>query len=225
MINLYNLLQNDTDQFPFPWNSTRDRNPCPWKGVTFNFNNSITQFSFQYFSLSRPDFLPVLFQIRTLESIDLSNNKLSSIPSGFMTGCGNLISLGNNRLNGTIPSSSFRSLPNLIYLELHNNNLGGSIPPELGFCKNLAALNLAENQLAGVLPVELGNLSVLQELKLQANNLAGEMPIEMTGLRGLRKLNISWNSLNGSIPSAISRLHNLNNLEQFPGSIISITWI
>ncbi|KAE9448926.1 hypothetical protein C3L33_19176, partial [Rhododendron williamsianum] len=220
MINLYNLLQNNTGQPPFPWDFTRD--PCSWKGVTCNVHNSsITQFSLQFFSLSNPDFLPVLCQIDTLESIDLSNNRLNSIPSGFMTGCGNLsglreldfstnrlsgslpnlqnvdlydnslegsvpenissslvrLRLGNNRLNGTIPSSSFGSLQKLINFEVDNNSLEGSIPPELGLCKNLRLLNLAKNQLTSVLPIELGNLTRLQELKLEANKLVGEIPI------------------------------------------------
>ncbi|KAE9457523.1 hypothetical protein C3L33_10572, partial [Rhododendron williamsianum] len=428
MINLYHLLQNNTGQTPLPWNLSRD--PCSWKGVTCNSDNSsITRFSLQFFSLSNPDFLPVLCQINSLESIDLSDNLLSSIPSGFMTACGNLsglrelnfsrnrlsgslpnfdgflklesldlshnslngtislqldglvslknlslgynqfigsvpthlgkymvleklglygnhfdgkipkeianysnltlidlsvnnlsgsipdrfgelqnlqvlilssnslsggipqflsnvktlrrfaanqnsfsgdippgitqflrnldlsynqlngslpsdllsqpnletvdlsynslggwvpinmssslvrLRLGNNRLNGTILYSSFGSLQKLTYLELDNNSLGGSIPPELGFCKNLALLNLANNNLTGVLPVELGNLTKLQELKLQANKLVGEIPIEFTQLQLLRKLNISWNALNGLIPPSVSRLQNLNNLD------------
>ncbi|GMP47766.1 hypothetical protein CsSME_00015353 [Camellia sinensis var. sinensis] len=93
--------------------------------------------------------------------------------------------LGNNQLNGTIPSSSFGSLQTLTYLELENNSLSGSIPPELSSCKNLALLNLANNHLTGVLPVQLA----------------------------LRKLNIGWNSLNGSIPSSISSLQSLTNLD------------
>ncbi|KAH7846816.1 hypothetical protein Vadar_018505 [Vaccinium darrowii] len=428
MINLYNLLRNNTLLSPFPWSSTTG--PCSWKGVTCNSNNSsITELSFRSFYLSNSDILPVFCQIDTLESIDLSNNQLRSIPSEFMTGCGNLsrlrrldirwnrfsgslpnfdgflklellylghnmlsgtitlqmdglvslktmslgfnqfagsipthlgksmvleelrlsnnqfvgkipddianylnltvidlsfnnlsgpipdrfkeipylqllslssnslsgripqflssintltrfianhnsfsgaipsgittlirnldlshnqlngpipsdllsqpklktfdlsynslegsvpenissslerLRLGSNRLNGTIPSSSFGRLQMLTHLELDNNSLGGSIPPELGFCKNLALLNLAKNQLTGLLLVALGSLSELQELKLEANKLVGEIPIEISQLQGLTKLNISWNSLNGSIPSSVSRLQNLNYLD------------
>ncbi|KAI8533882.1 hypothetical protein RHMOL_Rhmol10G0044800 [Rhododendron molle] len=148
-----------------------------------------------------------------LQTVDLSYNSLEgSVPENISSSLVRL-RLGNNRLNGTIPSSSFGTLQKLTYLELDNNSLGGSMPPELGFCKNLALLNLAKNQLTGVLPVELGNLTKLQELKLQANNLVGEIPNEITQLQLLRKLNISWNSLNGTIPSEISRLQSLNSLD------------
>ncbi|KAF7130400.1 hypothetical protein RHSIM_Rhsim10G0034000 [Rhododendron simsii] len=229
MINLYYLLQNNTGQPPLPWNINRDT--CSWKGVTCNSDNSsVTRFSLQFFSLSNPDFLPILCQINSLESIDLSDNHLSSIPSGFMTACENLrglrelifsrnrlsgslpnfdgflklesldlshnslsgtislqldgltvdlfdnslggsipesissnlvrLRLGNNRLNATIPSSAFGSLLELTYLELKNNSLGGTIPPELGFCQNLEMLNLAFNQFTGALPAELAVVSV-----------------------------------------------------------------
>ncbi|KAL7246628.1 hypothetical protein ACSBR2_001682 [Camellia fascicularis] len=148
-----------------------------------------------------------------LQSVDLSFNSLSgSIPANMSPALLRL-RLGNNQLNGTIPSSSFGSLQTLTYLELENNSLSGSIPPELSSCKNLALLNLANNHLTGVLPVQLGVLSKLQELKLQTNNLFGEIPIQITQLQALRKLNIGWNSLNGSIPSSISSLQSLTNLD------------
>ncbi|KAH7847040.1 hypothetical protein Vadar_021185 [Vaccinium darrowii] len=382
MINLYNLLQNSTGQFPFPWNSTRD--PCSWSGVGCNSNNSyITRFSFEDFSLSNSDFLPVLCQIDTLESIDLSDNQLRSLPSEFMTGCGNLtglrelsfsanslsgplpsfhgflkletldlsgnmlsgtislqmdglvslkiLSLGsnhftgsvpthlgksmvlerldlysnqfmgkipreivnysnltwidlsannlsgsipdritelpnlrflllssnslsggipsdllsqsslvgvllsdnslegslpenissslralylrNNRLNGTIPSSFFGSLQNLEYLELNNNSLGGSIPPELSFCKNLSTLNLARNQLTGHLPVEITQLKQLSKLNISWNLLNGSIPSSVSRLQNLKKLDLRGNNLSGSIPESIGNLSSLIELQ------------
>ncbi|KAF5955180.1 hypothetical protein HYC85_008036 [Camellia sinensis] len=148
-----------------------------------------------------------------LLSLDLSYNSLSgSIPANMSPTLVRL-RLGNNQLNGTIPSSSFGSLQTLTYLELDNNSLSGPIPPELSSCKNLALLNLANNHLTGVLPVQLGVLSKLQELKLQFNNLFGEIPIQITQLQTLQKLNISWNSLYGSIPPSISSLQALTNLD------------
>ncbi|KAL2467552.1 leucine-rich repeat transmembrane protein kinase family protein [Forsythia ovata] len=148
-----------------------------------------------------------------LQSIDLSYNKLEgSIPANISTRLFRL-RLGRNSLNGTLPGESMRSLTELTYLELDNNSLIGSIPPEIGMCTNLALLNLAQNRLSGPLPPSLGNLINLQVLNLQSNNFVGEIPIQITMLHRLQRVKISWNSLNGSIPDSISNLQNLTNLD------------
>uniref|UniRef100_A0A2N9JBH1 non-specific serine/threonine protein kinase n=1 Tax=Fagus sylvatica TaxID=28930 RepID=A0A2N9JBH1_FAGSY len=155
---------------------------------------------------------PDMLSHSNLQTIDLSYNMLTGpIPSKISQ---NLVRLrlGSNSLNGTIPSATFENLNNLMYLELENNALFGSVPPDLGSCKNLALLSLSGNQLNGTLPGKLGDLGQLQVMKLQSNKLGGEIPIEITQLQKLLTLNISWNSLVGSIPFNISKLQNLVNL-------------
>ena len=52
----------------------------------------------------------------------------------------------------------------MIYLRelwLRNNNLTGSIPPEIGNMKQLTVLSLSFNGLTGEIPKEIGNLSQL----------------------------------------------------------------
>lgn len=147
-----------------------------------------------------------------LQTVDLSYNSLEGSVPGNLSESLVRLRLGSNALDGTIPSATLGTLQKLTYLELDNNSLSGSIPPELGLCKSLALLNLAKNRLTGVLPVQLGNLSHLQVLKLQFNKLVGEIPVQLTQLHSLSTLNISWNSLSGSIPDSISSLQNLVNL-------------
>ncbi|XP_062158101.1 leucine-rich repeat receptor-like tyrosine-protein kinase PXC3 [Alnus glutinosa] len=147
-----------------------------------------------------------------LQTVDLSYNLLEGpVPSNISQ---NMIRLrlGSNLLNGPIPSAAFGTLEKLMYLELENNRLTGSVPPALGSCRNLMLLSLAGNKLNGALPGQLGGLSQLQVMKLQSNKLVGEIPVEITQLQKLSTLNISWNSLNGSIPSAISSLQSLTFL-------------
>lgn len=148
-----------------------------------------------------------------LQSLDLSYNELEgSIPANSSTRLFRL-RLGSNALNGVLPGSLLGNLAELVYLELDNNSLSGSIPFELGTCKRLALLNLAQNRLTGQLPPVLGDLTNLQVLNLQFNNLVGEIPSQITRLSRLQKLNISRNSLNGSIPTSISSLTSLTNLD------------
>ena len=47
-------------------------------------------------------------------------------------------------------------------LNLYDNQLTGSIPPEIGNLTNLTYLNLYDNQLTGSIPPEIGNLIYLE---------------------------------------------------------------
>ena len=57
----------------------------------------------------------------------------------------------------------------VVGIELDNNNLVGTIPPELGNLSSLRTLGLARNSLTGPIPPELGNLSSLGYLNLYNN--------------------------------------------------------
>jgi len=91
------------------------------------------------------------------------------------------------------------------WLHLSNNQLSGSIPPELG---NLSALNglfLDHNQLTGAIPPELGNLSNLDALFLNNNQLTGSIPPEIGNL-WLWGLSLSNNQLSGCFDINLQQL-------------------
>ena len=73
-------------------------------------------------------------------------------------------------------------------LELHDNNLIGTIPPELGRLSRLQELRLDGNSLTGIIPPELGRLSSLQGLSLGDNDLSGGIPPELGELSSLQAL-------------------------------------
>ena len=74
-------------------------------------------------------------------------------------------------------------------LELHDNNLSGTLPAELGNLTALQSLNLSANSLTGALPAEVGNLVNLQRLVLINNpDLSGPLPQELTNLVNLEYL-------------------------------------
>ena len=74
----------------------------------------------------------------------------------------------------------------VIGLDLNQNNLTGSIPPELGNLSRLEFLKLKDNQLTDEIPPELGQLSRLHELNLWKNQLKGEIPPELGQLSRLQ---------------------------------------
>ena len=58
----------------------------------------------------------------------------------------------------------YYSIENTTELYLGNNQLTGSIPPEIGKLTNLTYLRLSSNQLTGSIPSEIGNLANLPYL-------------------------------------------------------------
>ena len=106
---------------------------------------------------------------------------------------------------------------------LDENNLNGSIPPELGNLSNLGGLCLSYNQLSGSIPPELGNLSKLRYFDMCCNSLSGSIPPEVGNLGNLRGLNLAENQLSGIIPPELGNLSNLECLymysNQLSGSI------
>ena len=73
--------------------------------------------------------------------------------------------LTNNNLTGTLPPE-LGTLSDLRYLDFYGNNLTGPIPPELGNLSRLLGLAILYNNLTGPIPPELGNLSHLVSLEL-----------------------------------------------------------
>ncbi|MXY97193.1 MAG: hypothetical protein F4Z29_05475 [Gemmatimonadetes bacterium] len=98
-------------------------------------------------------------------------------------------------------------------LSFWENNLSGSIPPELGQLTNLKHLYIAKNHLSGSIPTELGQLQNLEILWLFRNRISGSIPAELGQLRKLKVLNLDGNRLVGSIPPELGQLQNLETLE------------
>ena len=70
----------------------------------------------------------------------------------------------------------------VLHLDVSQNNLTGTIPPELGSLANLEKLSLPGNNLTGTIPPELGGLTNVKELWLTSNHLTGSIPPEMANL-------------------------------------------
>jgi len=124
-----------------------------------------------------------------------------------------LIQLGlhDNNLTGQLPPE-LGDLTQLQLLWLEHNFLIGAIPPELGNLTQLQWLDLFDNSLTGEIPPELGNLTQLRDLNLQNNSLTGEIPPEFGGLTQLERLSLYDNFLTGKIPPELGNLTQLQDL-------------
>lgn len=121
------------------------------------------------------------------------------------------IHLRDNNLTGSIPPE-LGDLTHLQTLNLYGNNLTGRIPPELGRLDNLRTLGLGGNRLGGSIPPELGDIADLEDLSLISNRLRGAIPSELGNLTNLRDLWLGSNELSGPIPPELGRLGNLGVL-------------
>ena len=113
-------------------------------------------------------------------------------------------------------SFNYPNLTNLTYLNLRDNQLIGSIPPEIGSLTNLNRLFLYNNQLIGSIPPEISNLTNLTELGLENNQLTGGIPNGIGNLTNLINLILNDNQLTGVIPESICDLNiNWNSSDYF----------
>lgn len=119
--------------------------------------------------------------------------------------------LHQNNLSGPIPPE-LGKLTNLTWLALGSNNLSGSIPPELGDLRALGLLVLGRNNLTGPIPPDLGNLAKLWSLDLSDSDLSGPVPPELGNLASLGSLTLSNNNLTGPIPAELGNLASLSTL-------------
>lgn len=124
----------------------------------------------------------------------------------------NQIQLINNQLSGTLPPQigDFTQLDSLV---LSDNKLSGSIPKEIGNLLSLKGLHLTNNQLSGPIPKEIGKLKNLNRLSFAGNKLSDGIPKEITELFQLQYLHLSNNLLSGTIPKEIGKLTQLKALQ------------
>ncbi len=118
------------------------------------------------------------------------------------------LDLHYNNLTGTLPSQ-LGDLTALERLELVNNHLSGSIPASVGNLVNLYYLSMGWNDFPETsFPAEMGNLTNLEYLYLPADNLTAFPPF-IFNLSSLKSLALGYNQ----IPLIPTNIENLTNLE------------
>ena len=84
------------------------------------------------------------------------------------------VNMRSNSLSGEMPNDvCSNENPKLKRIILNNNQLLGSIPPNIGNCRELEEIWLNDNNISGSIPLEIGGLSKLEFLSLSTNGLTG----------------------------------------------------
>ncbi|XP_071709554.1 uncharacterized protein [Rutidosis leptorrhynchoides] len=121
--------------------------------------------------------------------------------------------LPKNQLSGTLPPDFGATLPNLLFLELWDNQLGGFLPPSISNCSKLRSLEILKNNIRGTVTIDFGKLSDIFVISLGDTNLhgradAGEMKF-IDSLKNCSKLmSFSFynSSFEGVLPGSIGNL-------------------
>lgn len=120
------------------------------------------------------------------------------------------IVLNDNNLSGSIPPEIGSFKKQLAALDLTKNKISGIIPNEIGRLVSMKKISIHENNISGSIPIEIGQMKMLQIVQLRDNNLTGSIPSEIGMLKQATAINLSDNSLSGTIPSELGELSNLN---------------
>lgn len=154
-------------------------------------------------------------KLSSLSFVSLQNNRLSgTIPSsiGYLTSLQRLsLSISHNMIEGPFPRE-ISSLSNLQSLDLSFNHLNMStIPKWLMQLPSLSQIYLAGCEIHGEIPDYIPKS--LLELDLSANRLSGRIPAWIGSLSQLYYLNLSKNKFVSEIPSTFTNLEILGVLD------------
>ncbi|NXG01209.1 PIDD1 protein, partial [Sakesphorus luctuosus] len=159
-----------------------------------------------------PGFLTSLPQnfgnLRCLTHLDLSFNRLSTLPSCIVQLPSlSLLLVSHNRLVA-LPEN-FGCLSKLTFFSAMKNQLSG-LPQSIGELSMLETLDLSDNGLQ-LLPEEIGNLHNCTELDLSGNCLLS-IPDSLANLKSLHQLRLHSNSL-VTVPASLASLPSLASLD------------
>ncbi|KAK7393259.1 hypothetical protein VNO78_21809 [Psophocarpus tetragonolobus] len=152
-----------------------------------------------------------LGQLLNLRNLDMSLNHLEGFVSDIRWPKQIVyLNLTDNHINGSLPQDIGDRLPNINQLLLGNNLLSGSIPNSLCKINSLYNLDLSDNMLSGEIP-NCWNVTQEQfnEINLASNKLSGVIPSSLGNLPTLAWLHLSNNNLHGQIPSSLRNLKHI----------------
>lgn len=119
---------------------------------------------------------------------------------------------------------SFGTIKKITSLTLQNNDLVGTLPSSLGLLTSLKRfLWIFDNHLYGTIPSSLGNLSSLLSLRLDRNLLTGTVPLSLERLTKLQTLNLNTNYLIGTLPTYFETATNNDDVQTSFSSFNQLT--
>ncbi len=137
---------------------------------------------------------------------DLKAQSNSSNLLCFISSLSVNLGLNKNYWTGTIPDV-FENYKQLDFVDISNNDLGGSIPRSLFSIPTLRLAYMSNCSLVGRIPYDFSKPPDLRDLYLDGNDLTGTVPsIESGKLQKLSEFLLNNNQISGTMPKSICKL-------------------
>lgn len=121
------------------------------------------------------------------------------------------VELRINNVGGSLPDE-IGELDSLEYIRIDQSPISGPIPASIGDLEKLNFIYFNSSDFSGSLPASLGNLDNLTTIFLASTNLSGTIPPELFGAEKLSSLWLQGNDFTGSIPIEIGNATSLRNV-------------
>ncbi|QCE11978.1 LRR receptor-like serine/threonine-protein kinase FLS2 [Vigna unguiculata] len=156
--------------------------------------------------------IPLNFdKLKNLRSLNFSSCRLSGhFPKGiFQIQTLNVLDVSNNKdLHGALPNFQEDDAVLLHTMNLSNTNFSGKLPGSISNLKQLSVLDLSNCQFIETLPISMSELTQLVYLDLSFNKFTGSLP-SFRMVKNLRYLSLAHNSFTGTISTHFEGLENL----------------
>lgn len=121
-------------------------------------------------------------------------------------------------LGGSIPAEigDFTGIEQIFF---SNGVFSGPLPPEIGKLTALKELHISGVSPGGALPPEIGNLKSLETLGIRGKMFSGVLPPEIGNLSNLKVLSAGLTDIGGSIPKEIGSLEKLWSLALYDNNL------
>ncbi|KAF3456981.1 hypothetical protein FNV43_RR01638 [Rhamnella rubrinervis] len=142
-----------------------------------------------------------------LKVLDMSENRFSGTIPQWLGNFGTsleILNLHGNNIHGSLHQMLTKSsMLHLKKLDLSHNQLRGKVPQFLRNCSKLQVLNLGHNQISDTFPFWLQSMPELQVLVLRQNKFYGPIwhPPKFWSFERLHIMDLSFNNFSGSLPS------------------------
>ncbi|KAB2024833.1 hypothetical protein ES319_D06G113000v1 [Gossypium barbadense] len=200
---------------------------CSWKGMHCDTKKE-NLIGLKASSLGLSGIIPdtTIGKLAKLQSLDLSNNKITALPSDIWSlGSLKWLNLSSNQISGSLPNN-VGNFGLLEVIDLSGNNFSGEIPATITSLLSLQVLNLAGNGFEWSIPRGILNCKALVSVDLSSNRLNGSLPDGFgAAFPKLKTLNLARNEIHG-LDTDFAELMSLTSLNisrnLFKGSVMGV---
>lgn len=121
------------------------------------------------------------------------------------------LDISNSNVSGSL-SPVISRLQSLVYLSVSGNSFSGEFPQQIHKLRRLQFLNISKNMFSGEMKWNFSQMKELVSLDAYDNNFNGSLPLGVTELPKLTHLNLGGNYFSGQIPKAYASMEQLQYL-------------